>query len=558
MSLYDTLGPDASEYIIRHVNLTCVVASLSHIPALLKLKPRLPSLKLIISLDPLEPAANEQPTLSKKALLSLLSGSLDLDLKILSIAEVEAFGASLNRSYNPPNPSDIITINYTSGTTGPPKGVVLRHSNAVASSSASMIVTAHKEDDLLCSYLPFAHIYGRLLEHVSLYAGTRIGYFHGNILELVDDFKVLKPTFFSSVPRLYNRFGGIIKSQTIDAPGYQGTLSRHIVETKLANLGRKENPTYKHPVYDRVWGKKVAATLGLDRVRTMVSGSAPLDPNLQMFFSIVFGARVLQGYGLTESYGIALAQPEGDLSTGNCGGVSACNELCLLSVPDMDYTVDDTPHPRGELLLRGNSVFSEYYKSPQETSKAFTEDGWFKTGDICSVDELGRFTIIDRRKNVLKLAQGEYISPERIEGVYLSACNYLAQAFVHGDSAQTFLVAILGVQPDTFAPFASNILGRQIQSTDPEAIKVACEGVQVKAAVLKDLDAVGRKNKFPGYERVRNVWLTVEPFTIENELLTPTLKLKRSVAAKKYRDILDRLYEEALNAEATQLPKVKL
>jgi long-chain acyl-CoA synthetase len=220
----------------------------------------------------------------------------------------------------------------------------------------------------------------------------------------------------------------------------------------------------------------------------------------------------------------------------------------------MEYTVDDKPHARGELLLRGASVFTGYYKNPEETAKAFTEDGWFRTGDICSVDEMGRFSIMDRRKNVLKLAQGEYISPERIEGVYLSSCTYLAQGFVHGDSSQTSLVAIFGIQPDVFAPFASKILSRQISATDIPALKAACEDPRVKEAVLKDLDKCGRKKKFAGYERVRSFKLMIEPFTIENELLTPTLKLKRPIAAKKYRSILDELYA----AEAQRPKKAKL
>jgi len=238
--------------------------------------------------------------------------------------------------------------------------------------------------------------------------------------------------------------------------------------------------------------------------------------------------------------------------------VVPCVEACLLSVPDMDYTVDDQPYPRGELLLRGACVFNGYYKNEEETKKSFVDGGWFKTGDIFSVDELGRFRIIDRRKNVLKLAQGEYISPERIEGVYLSSCTYLAQAFVHGDSVQTFLVAIFGVQPDTFAAFASKVLDREIGPTDLAAISLACDDPRVKAAVLKDLDRAGRKKKFAGYERVRNIKLLVEPFSIENDLLTPTLKLKRPVAAKKYRDTLDGLYAEALEAEKKASPRARL
>ena len=547
VSLYDTLGAQASEFIIRHANLACVATSLPHVSLLLKLKPRLPNLKIIVILDNLEPSHNEHPDNSKQALLSSIAA--DLDVKVFSMQAVETLGASLNRPCTPPKPSDLVTINYTSGTTGDPKGVCLTHSNAIAAASSGFVINEAGKDDVVLSYLPLAHIYQRLIEHAAFWGGARIGYFHGNPLELVDDLKLLRPTQFASVPRLYNRFGGAIKAQTVDAPGFKGTLSRHIVHTKTANLQDSNNPSNKHAFYDRIWGKKVGAALGLDRAKTMVSGSAPLDPSLQQFLQIVFANRIFQGYGLTESYAVSICQQEGDLKTGTCGGVAPGTEACLLSVPDMEYTVDDGPLPRGELLIRGPCVFKEYFKNPEETAKAFTDDGWFKTGDIASIDDLGRFQIIDRRKNVLKLAQGEYVSPERIEGVLLSGCNYLAQAFVHGDSLQTFLVAIAGVQPDIFAPYASKVLNSSIGPTDMEAIRAACANEKVKAAVLKDLDKVSRKNKLMGYERVKNVRLEVEPFSIDNETLTPTLKLKRPVAARKFRGVLDGLYEEALAKE---------
>ncbi|KIX09608.1 uncharacterized protein Z518_00688 [Rhinocladiella mackenziei CBS 650.93] len=564
VSLYDSLGPDASEYIIGHADLASVACSLPHVPTLLQLKRRLPNLKFLVVLDPLEPGRNEKPELSKQALLDRMAA--EAGLKIYSLETVEKLGASLNRPYNPPKPSDVVTINYTSGTTGPPKGVVLTHAMTVAATSSSLCASPLDNDAVACSYLPLAHIYGRLLEHSALWLGARVGYFHGNVQELVDDLKLLRPTTFASVPRLFNRFGGAIKAQTVEQPGFKGVLSRYIVKTKLANANptpkskdaTPPTPTQYHAVYDRIWGRKVAVAMGLDRAKNLVSGSAPLDPSLQQFLRVVFSARVFQGYGLTETYALALTQPADDFSVGNCGGVVPCQEACLLSVPDMDYTVEDQPYPRGELLLRGAAVFKNYHKNEEETAKAFTEDGWFKTGDICSVDELGRFRIIDRRKNVLKLAQGEYISPERIEGVYLSSLSYLAQAFVHGDSVQTFLVGIFGVQPDVFATFASRVLGRKISEADMKAIQAACDDPKIKAAVLKDLDKAGRKKKFAGYERVRNIRLYIEPFSIENELLTPTLKLKRPVAAKEYRGVLDELYAEALEGEKTGAVKAKL
>jgi len=374
------------------------------------------------------------------------------------------------------------------------------------------------------SYLPLAHIYERTAEGAALWSGAAIGFFHGNVAELVDDLKTLKPTSFISVPRLYNRFGGAIKNATLEASGVSGMLSRHVVAAKTAAI---ENPntakaTNKHALYDRIWSKKVVSAFGLQRAKGMISGSAPIDPTLHTFLRAVFANDFLQGYGLTETYAVSLAQLSYDMSSGNCGAVSPCNELCLMSVPDMEYLVTDKPRPRGELLVRGHSLFRGYHNNDQETKQSMTEDGWFKTGDIAEIDELGRFKIVDRRKNVLKLAQGEYISPERIENVYLGNLAYLAQAYVHGDSDKAFLVAIFGVAPDLFAVFLNKTLGLNLSADDLPAITAAAEDPKVRQVVLEELDRVGKKNKFNSYERVRNLRLMVEPFTVDNELLTPT------------------------------------
>ena len=521
VSIYDTLGPDTTEYIINHATLTSVVTSVSHVPTLLKLSSRCPSLKVIISLDPLE-AGSELPGTSKKDLLNAVAA--EKGIQIHYIKDVEAMGEAAPRPYYTPKSDDIVTINYTSGTTGNPKGVILSHANAVAAASSSLSICPQKHGDVICSYLPLAHIYQRMTEHSALWGGAAIGYFHGNILELVDDFKLLRPTAFTSVPRLYNRFGGAIKAASVQAPGFKGALSRHVVSTKLANINPAApgKATNKHLFYDRIWARKVASALGLERVHTMVSGSAPLDPTLHQFLRIVFSNNFIQGYGLTETYAMGLAQAPGDLTSGNCGGCAVSTELCIQDVPDMEYLSSDKPHPRGELLMRGTNVFGQYYKNEAETQKAFTEDGWFRTGDIVSVDELGRFRIIDRVKNVLKLSQGEYISPERIENVYLGNLPWLAQGYVHGDSSQSNLVGIFGFQPDIFAGFLGKILGKPVAATDIEGMSAAAQEPKVRDAVLKELQRVGRKAKFNSYEHVRAVRVLAEPFSIENELLTPT------------------------------------
>ncbi|EPE30902.1 Acetyl-CoA synthetase-like protein [Glarea lozoyensis ATCC 20868] len=542
VSIYDTLGPETTEYIINHSNLRCVVTSLPHIPTLLKLAPRIPSLKLIVCLDPLDDG--EKPGYTKHALLSSLAA--DAGISIYSIGDVESLGALSNLPMKPPGREDTLTINYTSGTTGNPKGVVLTHGNAVAAITVARVTSEVLPSDVIISYLPLAHIYQRLSEHNALSANAAIGYFRGDILGLVDDMKILKPTGFISVPRLYNKFGSAIKAATIEAPGMKGTIGRHVINAKLASMKLPAGKaTNKHMLYDRFFTPKVRAAVGLERARGMVSGSAPLDPTLHQFLRAAFGNDFIQGYGLTESYATGLAQHETDYSSGNCGGIGAAFEACLQSVPDMDYLITDSPNPRGQLLLRGHTIFKGYYKNEAETKKAMTEDGWFQTGDIAEMDSLGRFKIVDRVKNVLKLAQGEYISPERIENVYLANNSVLAQGYVHGDSVQSFLVSIWGVDPVHFSKFAGNVLKKNIEATDLDAIRAACDDPRVKKALLKDLDRIGRKNKFNSWERVKAVHLLIEPFTIENELLTPTLKLKRPQAAKKFRAELDRMYEEA-------------
>ncbi|KAI1167310.1 AMP-binding enzyme [Nemania serpens] len=553
VSLYETLGPNASEFIIRHAELSCVVTSLPHVPLLLALAPRIPQLKLVICMDPLD--AGEPDGYTKRSLLNAIAEKNGI--QIWSMDEVEELGAQVAHPPRPPRPEDVITINYTSGTTGDPKGVVLTHANCVAGIAAGRSTGQYSNKDTNISYLPVAHIFGRLIDQTALAEGAAIGYFHGDMLELVDDMKILKPTGFPSVPRLFNRFHAGLKAQTVDADGIRGALSRRVIDTKLANMklppGKAHNT---HILYDRIWTPKVRAAVGLDRCRSMVSGSAQLDPTVQEFLRAAFGNNFASGYGLTESYASTSCQTEGDFSLGNNGGPMPSTEVCLESQPDLEYLVTDKPRPRGELLLRGHSMFREYYKNEAETSKVLDPDGWFHTGDIAEFDEMGRIRIIDRKKNVLKLSQGEYISPERIENVYMGSSNLIAMAYVHGEGTQSSLVGIFGVDPVNFAPFASKILKKTIAPEDIAAVKEAAQDSRVVKAVLKRLDAIGKAHKFNGYERVRNCVLDVEPFSTENELLTPTLKLKRPQTARKFRSEIDRMYAE-INEEASKIkPKL--
>ncbi|KAK3315274.1 hypothetical protein B0H66DRAFT_338977 [Apodospora peruviana] len=553
ISLYETLGPEATEYIINHSSLSVIACSLPHIPTLLKLAPRVPSLKLIISLDPLD--AGEPAGHSKAAILN--STAAAVGIQIISMEEVEAIGAKSGRGMRPPRRDDILTINYTSGTTGDPKGVLLTHANGVAGITAARSNESIGPNDVHISYLPLAHIYGRMVDQSALSEGAAIGYFHGDIAALVEDMKILRPTGLMSVPRLYNRINSAIQAGTIEADGFKGSLSRRVIEAKKTSMALPHGQAHnKHFLYDRIWTPKVLKNVGLQRARTMVSGSAQLDPDVHTFLRAAFANNFIQGFGMTETYAVGTVQMPNDFTTGNIGPPCPSVELCIESVPDFDYTVEDKPHPRGELLMRGPIVFKEYYKNPEETAKTVEADGWFHTGDIVEVDSMGRFKIIDRKKNVLKLAQGEYISPERIENVYMGSTNLIAMAYVHGDPKEASLVAVFGIDPMHFAPYASRILKKTVAAEDLAALKVAANDPRVKMAFLKLLDQIGKNHKFNSYEKVKNCYLDIEPFSIDNELLTPTLKLKRPQTARAFRSEIDRMYEEIKAGETAVKPKL--
>ncbi|OLL24006.1 Long chain acyl-CoA synthetase 6, peroxisomal [Neolecta irregularis DAH-3] len=537
VALYDTLGPDTTQYIVNHAELGVLVTVVEHIPQLLQMAHKMKSLKVIVCIDPLD--HGELPGKSKQALLGEWAKSKGVHL--VDFGHVEALGQASPVKHNIPQPPDISTINYTSGTTGLPKGVVITHENAVAPASSLQLVLTQNTNDVTLSYLPLAHCYERNCENVALYAGAAIGFFHGNILEILDDIQTLKPTVLPSVPRLLSRIGAAIKMATIEAPGLRGAISRKALAAKLEKIN--QGGDNHHMLWDALWSRKIKKVLG-GNIRLIVTGSAPISTELLQFLRCALACDIVEGYGLTESVAYVLVGKPGDTNPGHCGPPGPCLEIRFCDVPDMGYTSNDLPHPRGELLFRGHNRFLGYYKDEEKTRESIDPDGWFHTGDIAKIDQLGRVYIIDRVKNFFKLSQGEYIAPEKIENIY-AECNLLAQLFVHGDSLQSFLVAIAGVNPDSFAPFVSKLLGQNIPATDLAAISSACKERKVRQAVLNELNKIAKKAKLNGFEQIKNIMLFIEPFNIDNDLLTPTFKVKRFQTALFFRKEIDDMYAES-------------
>lgn len=230
-----------------------------------------------------------------------------------------------------------------------------------------------------------------------------------------------------------------------------------------------------------------------------------------------------------------------DKKLGSCGPPNPGMEVRLKDCPDLGYSVNDKPFPRGELLSRGQGVFKAYYKDEKKTKETIDQDGWLHSGDVAMIDDVGRVYIIDRVKNLLKLSQGEYVALENVEGK-LAGLKYFAQFWLYGNSHESHLVAIAVPEPETFAAFASTVLGKKIAGTDAQALKQACEDEKVTKAVLKELIAWGRNQKLKGFEIPRALKLRVEPFSVEEGTLTPTMKFKRHEAAQLLKDDIDALY----------------
>ncbi|VAI15642.1 unnamed protein product [Triticum turgidum subsp. durum] len=499
--LYDTLGPDAVQFIVNHATVEAIFCVPQTLSTLLSFLTQMPCVRLIVVVG--GDNANTPSTTAAAG------------VEIITYSRLHSQGKMSSQTYRPPKPEDVATICYTSGTTGTPKGAVLSHENLIANVAGSSLGVKFYPSDVYISYLPLAHIYERANQIALLHYGVAIGFYQGDNLKLMDDLAALRPTVFASVPRLYNRIYSAITNAVKDSGGLKERLFRTAYNAKRQALVNGRNPS---PMWDKLVFNKIKARLG-GRVRLMTSGASPLSADVMEFLRICFGGEVLEGYGMTETSCVITTMDIGDKLIGHVGSPNPSCEVKLVDVPEMNYTCEDQPYPRGEICVRGPTIFRGYYKDEVQTRDVIDNDGWLHTGDIGLWLPGGRLKIIDRKKNIFKLAQGEYIAPEKIENVY-AKCKFIAQCFIYGDSFNSFLVAIVAVEPDVLKAWAAS---QGIQSED---LRQLCVDPRAKAAVLADMDSIGKEAQLRGFEFAKAVTLVAEPFTVENGLLTPTFKSK--------------------------------
>ena len=290
--------------------------------------------------------------------------------------------------HNAPSPKDVTVINYTSGTTGNPKGVMLTHENFVSDASAAyyMLPRPFRPTDSWFSYLPLPHVFERTVQICLMMCGAQIGFFSGDVRNMPADLGALKPTIFGGVPRIWTRFYDKIVSAG------QGSW----LKTKLINMaiGSKVKQVQKgtiknNTIWDKIVFNKVTTLLG-GRVEIAVTGAAPIAPEILNVLRAAFGAYIIEGYGQTECAAACCGTLPGD-HTGTVGAPLVCNQIKLDDVGEMDYYAKDG---KGEICVRGPNVMKGYYKNQEKTDETIDKDGWLHTGDIGTWTETGALKII--------------------------------------------------------------------------------------------------------------------------------------------------------------------
>ncbi|OAY70857.1 Long chain acyl-CoA synthetase 1, partial [Ananas comosus] len=486
--LYDTLGSGAVDYILDQAEIDIAFVQDKKMKELLFSDcASLRRLKVIVSFTS---TTMEQEEAASK-----------IGLQIYSWNDFLRIGKENLCEPLPPRPLDICTIMYTSGTSGNPKGVILTHeSNAM--------------------YVRGVDLYMDLFDDKDINA-------------LRDDLMELKPTLFAGVPRVFERVHeGILKALSELWP-HRRMIFNALYKHKLSWMRSGYSHKTASPLADFLAFSKIKARLG-GRVRLIISGGAPLNTEIEEFLRVTSCAYVTQGYGLTETCGLSSNGVPDEMSLiGTVGVASTYTELRLEEVPEMGYDPLSVPS-RGEICVRGKTLFSGYYKNPELTKEVMI-DGWFHTGDIGEISPEGVLKIIDRKKNIFKLSHGEYVAAEYLEKVY-GYLPIIEDIWVYGDSYRSMLVAVV-------APHEDNTMKWAESNGHKGSFYDICALEELKIYILQELKALAEKNKLRGFECIKGVVVDPVPFNVERDLMTPTMKKKRSQMFKHYQSEIEKLYK---------------
>ena len=421
------------------------------------------------------------------------------------------------------HPDNLATLIYTSGTTGNPKGVMLTHKNIVSNMKAAASVFPFVPSDTILSFLPLCHSYERTAGYyTAMSCGVTIAYAE-SIDTVRENLLEVQPTYVTTVPRLFERFyNRLMKQMSAESAVRRKIFSWAIAIGKTYKFARQNNVrtpllTLQYKLADKFVFQKIRSRIG-GHLKYFVSGGAALAPELGEFFEAV-GILIIEGYGMTESSPVISANRPEDYKFGTVGK----------PIPGVEVRIA----PDGEILARGPNIMKGYWNNPQATNEILDSDGWLHTGDIGVFDAEGHLKITDRKKHLFVSSGGKNIAPQHIESLFLQS-EYIDQFVLIGDG-RMYLTALIVPNFELLRSFASdhNILFASHEELigNPEIYS------------LFDQELRDRQNDLANYERVRKFTILSRPFSVENDELTPTMKVKRKVIEVRFREQIEKMYE---------------
>jgi long-chain acyl-CoA synthetase len=505
--IYPTLTAKQTEYILRDSEAVATFCSTKEqVDKVLEVRAGLPGLKHVIAFDP----AAKRPG-------------------VTTLAELEAKGRAAiptqsdwKRDALSVKPDDLATLIYTSGTTGEPKGVMLSHYNIWSNVQAVLQMIPIGAGDECLSMLPLSHSYERMVDYTLFQAGVIINYAE-SFDTVAANLQETKPTVVLSVPRLYEKVYARVLENALSGSAIKRSIffwakraGEQWATLTLAGLPIPASLAFRKKVADKLVFSKLQARTG-GRVRFFVSGAAPLSADIAKFFFSA-GLPVIEGYGLTESSPVLTLNPLERIKLGTVGRIIPGVELKIAA--------------DGEILARGPNIMQGYYKLPEATRETVDEEGWLHTGDIGELDSDGYLKITDRKKELIKTAGGKYIAPQQIEGL-VKRNAFVANAVLYGDRRK-FPIVLVVPNFDTLERWAKE---RNLSyGTRAQLLELADVQAKVEREVMGTLRDLAK------FETPKKVVLLENDFTIESGELTPTLKVKRRVVEKRYKDLIDRAY----------------
>lgn len=536
VTLYATLSNDDIVSAVNLTEVTHLVTSSDLLTRVLSVVEKMPTLTHIVYME----NANAKPP-----------APLQNGPQVIPFSSLEERGVDHEQEQCSPSPDDVAIVMFTSGSSGTPKGVMASHRNLISSMNGFGVVCskfgAYTCNDVYLAYLPLAHMLELAAETLLIGAGARIGY--SSPFTITDnasavakgcrgDVTLLQPTVFACVPLIVDRLRKGVNEVAASKGPFFKALFDYAVQYKnfWLDLG------FDTPILNQLVFKHVRLLLG-PNLKVLACGSAPLSRHTRRFVRACMGGRVIEGYGLTETSGAASIMNAEDVSADRVGAPLPGCYLRLVDWEEGNYRTSDTPNPRGEIVVGGPCVTKGYYKNEELTKESFREEGgvrWFYTGDIGEIFPDGTLKIVDRKKDLVKLQFGEYISLGRVESV-LKTCTLVDNLFVYGNSLHTYLVAVVAPNLKQLQRIARR-LGRDEDFVANATVKDLCQDAEVTKAAEEAILEYARGSGLLKTEVPGKVKLCVEEWKPDTGLVTATYKIRRKPLQVFYQRDIDAMY----------------